>query len=191
MKILFLGNDSKLINFLSHNSCEVLHYDDKINLDFLTKNNIEFIISYGYRYIINQEIVNLFKNKLINLHISYLPFNRGSDPNLWSILDNTPSGVSIHLLEKGLDTGDILLQKRVFFNEELDTLESSYNKLINEITNLFLKNWELIKNKKIIPIPQDNTKKTLHYIKHRPDYNLLLPDGFQTKIINIKKNMIY
>ena len=53
MKILFLGNNSKLINFLSYNSCEVLHHHDKINLNFLTKNNIEFIISYGYRYIIN------------------------------------------------------------------------------------------------------------------------------------------
>ena len=49
----------------------------------------------------------------INLHISLLPWNRGSDPNLWSFLDDTPKGVSIHHIDAGVDTGDVIAQREV------------------------------------------------------------------------------
>ena len=48
---------------------------------------------------------------LINLHISYLPYNRGSYPNYWSFKENTPNGVSIHHIDDGIDTGPVLVQK--------------------------------------------------------------------------------
>ncbi len=168
MKILFLGNDSKLINFLSHNSCEVLHYDDKINLDFLTKNNIEFIISYGYRYIINQEIVNLFKNKLINLHISYLPFNRGASPNLWSAIDKTIKGVTIHYIDKKVDTGDIIIQKKINFNDNI-SLKESYIILKTQIEDMFIENWYKIKEGSIKPKKQNLKEGSFHTVKQTND----------------------
>ena len=61
--------------------------------------------------------------------MSYLPWNRGADPNFWSILEDTPKGVTIHIMDESIDTGDILYQK--------DPLEfNSQNELINHI-NLF------------------------------------------------------
>jgi methionyl-tRNA formyltransferase len=164
MKILFLGNDTNLL----YNELKKIE-DVDIRTNKIEKKdviNYDFIISFGYRHIIKKEVIELFKNNnIINLHISYLPYNRGSDPNFWSIVDNTPSGVTIHLIDEKLDTGNILLQERIFFDYDIDTLESSYNKLINRITLLFLNNWELIKNKRIIPFPQNNLLKTLHYLK--------------------------
>jgi UDP-4-amino-4,6-dideoxy-N-acetyl-beta-L-altrosamine transaminase len=187
MRILFLGNETNIL----YN--ELKKYE---NIDIISKKidkkdviNYDFIISFGYRYIIKKDIIELFKNNnIINLHISYLPYNRGADPNLWSILDNTPSGVTIHLIDENIDTGDILIQERVFFDYDNDTLESSYNKLINKITLLFLDNWELIKNNKITPIPQDSLKKTIHCLKDRPEYDLILINDFQTKLSDIKSN---
>ena len=83
-----------------------------LDIDFLKKNDIDFIISYGYKYIISESVLNHMKDAIINLHISFLPFNKGYYPNLWSHIDSTPSGVSIHRIDKGIDTGEVLLRKK-------------------------------------------------------------------------------
>ena len=164
MKILFLGNNSKLIDFLSCNSCEVLYYQDKINTDFLIKNNIEFIISYGYKYIINKEVIKLFNNKIINLHISYLPFNRGASPNLWSVIDKTIKGVTIHYIDGGIDTGDIIIQKEVKFNDNI-SLKESYSILKTQIESMFIENWDKIKTGKVNKINQNLKEGSFHNVK--------------------------
>ena len=40
---------------------------------------------------------------------------QGAHPNFWSFYDNTPSGVTIHLIDAGIDTGDVLYQKKLIF----------------------------------------------------------------------------
>ena len=69
-------------------------------------------------------------------------------------LENTPKGVTIHLIDKGVDTGRILLQKNLFFNDEYETLESSYITLQQEIQNMFKNNWIKIRNNEIKSIQQ-------------------------------------
>lgn len=90
----------------------------------------------------------------INLHISYLPWNRGSDPNLWSFIDNTKKGVSIHYMDKGLDTGDIIAQKEIEFDIYNETFSSSYERLHLEIQKLFKEIWNDVKIKNINPKKQ-------------------------------------
>ena len=156
MKILFLGSDkSKLFKWLNFNNELVLSYEDKIPEILLNKYNFDFLISYRYRYIIKQNILNYFPNKAINLHISFLPYNRGADPNLWSFIDNTKKGISIHYIDSGIDTGDLLIQKEFFFNLKNETLRSTYNFLNDEIQKIFISNWEKIKNHKIVSYPQN------------------------------------
>ena len=48
--------------------------------------------------------------------MSYLPFNRGAHPNFWSFVDNTPSGVSIVEIDKGIDTGPVIYKKKIKFD---------------------------------------------------------------------------
>ena len=104
-------------------------------------NSFDTIISYGYRFKIDEKLIKKNKN-LINLHISFLPFNRGAHPNFWSFIENTPSGVSIHKIDKGIDTGDIINQKLIDFdilkNKKKLTFSYTYKKLINELENLFI-----------------------------------------------------
>jgi methionyl-tRNA formyltransferase len=45
--------------------------------------------------------------------LSYLPFNRGAHPNFWSFIEKTQAGVSIHKINKGIDTGNIILRKKI------------------------------------------------------------------------------
>lgn len=165
MKILFLTNN-KITDTLYHWLCfregNVDYLEDKFDAYQWSFYNPDLIISYNYKHIIDEEIINLGRN-IINLHISYLPYNRGADPNFWSIVDGTPSGVTIHKIDKGIDTGDILLQKTVDI-KDTDTLGSSYTKLHREIQKLFIDNWESIRDNKIKPTPQVG-KGTYHAVK--------------------------
>jgi methionyl-tRNA formyltransferase len=64
----------------------------------VTKTDADFIVSYGYRYMLRRPIIGTVP--AINLHISYLPWNRGADSNLWSWIDGTPKGVTIHDIDE-------------------------------------------------------------------------------------------
>ena len=167
MKILFLGykEQTTLISFLEGLGHNIDHTKDKITLE--TESNYDLIISFGYTHIIKKNITDICKGKLINLHISYLPYNRGSHPNFWSFADNTPSGVTIHLIDEGLDTGDILLQKQLNFNTKIETFNSTYCKLIKEIEKLFKENVKDILNCNIEPQPQSG-KGTYHKVADLP-----------------------
>lgn len=85
-------------------------------------------------------------SQVINLHYSYLPFNRGANPNVWPIVEGTPAGVSLHYINEGADTGDIIAQQEVPV-DPTDTGGSLYRKLEFAACCLFQDTWPLIVNK--------------------------------------------
>ena len=178
MKILYLSEEvnKKFISFLEKKG-NVTWIKDKI--DPKTKLDFDIAVSYGYRHIISNEIIDKLNNNIINLHISYLPHNRGANPNYWSFKDNTPKGVTIHLVDEGIDTGPILVQKLCNFNNDEHTLESSYNILKDTIEKLFYESFDNIINGKINPKPQKG-KGSFHYKS-----DLLKPLDYKIKINNI------
>ena len=187
MKILLLGPSlifqNELKNYLIKLGNFVFHTEEDIQLNYIVKNNLEFLISFGYRRLIKKEILKHFKNNAINLHISFLPWNKGADPNLWSFLDATPTGVSIHILNEKIDEGDILCQKYINFYSE-ETLESTYQILNENIIELFKDNWLSILNNEIKPVKQNNNG-TYHKKSEKIKYNYLLENGWKTKIYSI------
>ena len=197
MKILFLSNNeisNNLINWLKSTAKEEIIICNKpINVKFLKKIKPCFIISYNYRFIIKQGIINYMKSNIINLHISLLPWNRGAYPNVWSFLKNTPKGVTIHIIDEGIDTGPILVQKEILIDENIETLKSSYEKLHKEIQELFKGNWNDIKNRKIKPKPQ-NLKGSVYYVKDFKKIEHLVSDeGWDMPVKEFKnryKNLI-
>lgn len=92
--------------------------------------------------------------RIINLHISLLPWNRGANPNFWSFVDDTPKGVTIHQINAGLDKGKILCQKECFFDAEKETFLSTYDKLNETIVALFKENCQDIMGGRIVPREQ-------------------------------------
>lgn len=178
MKILFLGyKNCKLGEFLSKTH-EVTQTQSKIDINFAKK--FQFIISFGYKHIITNDIIDIFGKNIVNLHISYLPYNRGYYPNFWSFVDNTPKGVTIHLVDDGIDTGDILIQREVEFTKEEDTLSKTYTRLIDEIQNLFIENVDMIISGQIRPTKQIKGGK-LNYKNDLEDYIDILNEGWDTK----------
>lgn len=184
MKILLLGPERLwLKHFLESFGDQVIQYQDKLDENSPILNGVDFIISYGYRYIIKPGIVRKFKNKSINLHISYLPWNKGADPNLWSFLEDSPKGVTIHYIDNGLDTGDIIVQKEVPYHED-DTLRTTYERLTQTIEQLFMEYWPLIREGKVKGIPQP-MGGSYHKLKDKEKYLHLLTDGWDTPIRNL------
>ena len=141
-KILYLGPESPLIKFLEENGEEVTQREDEVNANDIAE--FDWVVSYGYRYILSREVVASKKKRIVNLHIAYLPWNRGASPNYWSWKESTPKGVTIHYIDEGIDTGQIIIQERVVFSKG-ETLKSSYAKLQAEMQELFRKNWKWIK----------------------------------------------
>jgi methionyl-tRNA formyltransferase len=164
MKFLYLGVESKLIDFLKNYGQVEVFKEKNLDKNFVKK--FDWIISYGYRFLIKKEILKITKNPIINLHISYLPYNRGADPNYWSFKEKSLKGVSIHKIDNSIDGGDIYVQKRLYFKNK-ETLRSSYNILKKEIEDLFIKNLTDIISGKIVAYKQSG-KGTIHYKRQRP-----------------------
>lgn len=128
MNILCLyGNEIalELFDWIKEQGNNVILCNYDINHDIELADNIDLTVSYTYPYILKKDIIRALKNNVVNLHNSYLPFNRGSSPNVWSIVEGTPSGVSVHYIDDGVDSGDLISQEIVEFDDD-ETLESSY-----------------------------------------------------------------
>jgi len=178
MKILFLSPHKHLVEFLKSFSDEVIQNIEPLTDNLL--NGVDFIVSYGYRFKISEEVTDEFKGRAINLHISYLPWNRGADPNLWSFLEDTPKGVTIHYLDGHIDTGEILVQQTMQHYDD-DTLKSTYRRLTETIENLFKEHWPAIREGKIESLPQ----LTCHRVSDKEKYQNLLAKGWDTPIKDI------
>ena len=141
--LLFLGYDESkttLINALKGKNINVDHTDEYITWS----DEYDLIVSFGYRYIIKPDQIMNSSAPILNLHIAYLPWNKGSHPNFWSHFDCTPSGVTIHLIDDGIDTGPIAFQKYVNFSKDEITFADTYCRLLAEVEKLFLENIDSI-----------------------------------------------
>ena len=181
MRVLLLGPfRQSLVDFFESHGDSVQCYDGRINADMSMVKEADWLISYGYRNLIRQEVLNQFGHQAINLHISLLPWNRGADPNLWSFLEDSPKGVTIHRLEQALDTGEIIAQKEVFF-DKMDTLRTSYDKLTVEIETLLQNIWDDLKMGLIHPAPQP-AGGSFHKLIDKERYLPLLFQGWDTPV---------
>ncbi len=72
--------------------------------------SVDYIIVFGSSFIKSPLIDILITKKAINIHIGISPYYRGSATNFWALYDNNPHyvGATIHLLDRGIDSGDIL-----------------------------------------------------------------------------------
>ena len=97
-------------------------------------------VSCLFGHVLQSDIVNLTKNRIINMHPSLLPFGRGSDPIAWAKIEGIPQGVSIHYMEEGLDSGAVVFQKPLETNLSMsagEIYEIAMLELFNGIKQVF------------------------------------------------------
>lgn len=83
-------------------------------VDFLRQRELELGVVYSMSQLLPEEVLNLFPRGIINAHPSLLPAYRGPNPYFRMFYDGaTETGITIHYLDKGEDTGDIILQEKI------------------------------------------------------------------------------
>jgi methionyl-tRNA formyltransferase len=73
----------------------------------------DFGISALFGHVLPRTLLENVDCEIINLHPSLLPIGRGADPIPWSIIGQQKQGITIHIINSGLDTGAILSQKEI------------------------------------------------------------------------------
>ena len=168
IKIAFLGiNDAgkRIYDWLVGSGEEVLCLlTEKEELKLIEHMEPDIIISCGFRYLVPANIRRIPPRGCVNIHSSYLPYNRGANPNVWSIVENTPAGVSIHFMEDDIDTGPIIARQRIEVSFGNNAKEL-YKKLEDAQVELFGETWKQIKQGSIKPIKQEKGEGTFHTVE--------------------------
>lgn len=90
---------------------------------------IDLIVICHFQKLISSKIIHLPKNGCINLHPSLLPNYRGMSPQHFPIIrGESETGISIHFVDEGIDTGDIIIQKKIIINDD-DYVSDLQNKM--------------------------------------------------------------
>ncbi len=181
MNILLLGPARPdLSRFLQSHGDTVVAKEKPLSESDPVVQGSDFLISYGYRHLLQPNVLAVFPDRAVNLHISMLPWNRGTDPNLWSFLEDTPKGVTIHHLDAGLDTGDVIAQAPVQMLPG-DTLRTSYDRLCRAMEELFRAVWPAIRQGHAARVPQPAGGSS-HTRKDRKTVDHLLTQGWDTPV---------
>lgn len=156
--------------FAQSEGIEYSYVDARKNLGDLTELiksiNPDFLISVNYRYIIPKEIFTL-ADFALNIHGSLLPKYRGRTPHVWSIINGeTESGITCHLIEESVDTGDIISQKVIPIESE-DTGYSLLKKFESEYPTLLVDSIEKLINGN--DLTKQDDKFASYYGKRTPD----------------------
>jgi len=138
-RVLLLGpldRNKHIIVELERAGFEVVQSLNHIEADKLEP--ICWVISSGYHLRLPHSFCERFKDRIVNIHAAKLPWGRGIGTTLFSVLLDYPSGVSIHLIDSGLDTGDLILDSETHATRA-DTLRTIYGKLLVDCDTLFAK----------------------------------------------------
>jgi len=161
-------------------------------LDQIRRLSPTLSISSFWGHIMKKDFLDIAEKGNINFHPGYLPYNRGMNPNVWPFIENTPAGVTIHYMDEGIDTGDIIARKKVKIGPT-DTGGSLYEKTLTEIVKLFKDNWERIKSGEIETIPQEGLDFTFHYLRDVNQLDKIDLDRKYTgrELINLLRSRTY
>ena len=112
---------------------------EKKILIILNKRNIKFICLAGFMKILSKNFIKKFKGKIVNIHPSYLPKYKGLNTSVRSLRNNEKySGCSVHYVSEKLDSGKIILQKKVKITKN-ETEISLDRKILKEEHKLYPK----------------------------------------------------
>ena len=125
--------EKKIINFNNMNKGE------KKSLKILSKKKIKLICLAGFMKVLSKNFIKKFKGNIINIHPSLLPKYKGLNTHKRAIKNNENySGCTVHYVTSKLDSGKIILQKKVRIKKN-DTVYSLQKKILKEEYKIYPK----------------------------------------------------
>lgn len=143
---------------------------DRETLDKLNAAKADAFVVVAYGQILSTEILSMPKLGCINIHGSLLPKYRGAAPIQWSIVNGDRiTGITTMLMDKGMDTGDILLKAETKINLLDNALDLAIT-LSNQGADLLLETLFKLEQQEITPIPQDDSLVTHARLIDKADF---------------------
>jgi len=102
----------------------------------LEENNIDFICLAGFMKILSKKIITRYKDKILNIHPSLLPKYKGLNTHKRVILNKEKfTGCTVHIVNSKLDSGKIILQRKIKIlkNDSEKTLSKRLLKVENQL----------------------------------------------------------
>ena len=153
--------DSLEIPFLIQPKSDTYEYGEFIRDISKLKPNLFFINSYSM--IFKKDLLEIPNNGVLNIHSSLLPKNRGPNPIQWGIINGDKfAGVTLHLVDEGIDTGPIIDQLKTKININ-DTWVTLSNKILILMNKLLKKNIQNILKNNWISKPQNEAIATKNF----------------------------
>ena len=123
----------KILNFKN------IRIAEKRLLDLLKQNKIQFICLAGFMKILSSKFIKQFNGKIINIHPSLLPRYKGLNTHSRAIQNKDKfTGCSVHYVTEQLDSGKIILQKKIKILKK-DTPKSLAEKVLKQEHKLYPK----------------------------------------------------
>ena len=122
--------EKKIVNFNNNFS------ENKI-LNYINKKNIKFICLAGFMKILSKNFIKKFKGKIVNIHPSLLPKYKGLNTHKRALKNKEKfTGCTVHYVTIKLDSGKIILQKKVKIKKK-DTVNSLKKKVLKKEHQLY------------------------------------------------------
>ncbi len=129
----------------------------------------DLIIVNSFPYLLPSEFIEIPSMGCINLHGAYLPSYRGAHVLQWAIINGeTETGITLHHIDAGMDTGDIIAQKKVPIMYE-DTAVTLRERIYTEGDKLLRSLWHQIENGTAPRIPQDDSESSVYHKRIEKD----------------------
>ena len=187
--ILILNYELKknnLIDFLKTKNFKVYFSNKPLklikNLKFF-----ELIISFNQTDNLEEKHIKMCRRPILNLSTFYLPYYGETSQIIWSFIDNTPTGVTIHEINKRFDKKNIIFQKMIPFdlNKNKSLTLKQINRILKlEVQNLLIENFEKIINQKYT-MYKPSKITTIKMTRKFPNYLLKKSNN---SIVNIRTN---
>jgi len=134
-------------------------------LEELKRLNPDAIVTAAYGQLLPSDIIRLPKFGCVNIHASLLPKYRGAAPVNWAIINgDKTSGITMMLMDEGMDTGPILLQREEAIRDE-DTAGTLSERLSLLGAEALIKTLDILEKGLIKPVPQSGDASSAPLLK--------------------------
>ena len=151
--------DLKLKEICKTYDIDYLRFSDINSMEFMEKvkkYECDLFVSMSFNQIFKSKLINIPKLKTINCHAGKLPFYRGRNILNWVLInDENEFGITVHYVDEGIDTGDIILQ-RTYDITEKDDYGTLLNIAYEKCANVLYDSIKLIQNNKVEVIKQED-----------------------------------
>lgn len=146
------------------------------SLGDLQESKPDYLLSVGFPHRFPTPWLELPSALALNLHLGYVPYNRGAEAWRWPLVDGSPAGVSLHLMDEGSDTGPYLFRHRIPTSAD-DTAVTLRTRLETVAADKFTNAWPRVQD---LPLREQPSGGSVHTAADARVLKLLSPSDLST-----------